>query len=67
MILDINSKNTQMRLSAKPINPIIVDVIKSPKGQITQIYAGLIFNPSHIQYGNYYEILNSLKYNGLAN
>lgn len=56
-----------MRLSAKPINPIIVDVIKSPKGQITQIYAGLIFNPSHIQYGNYYEILNSLKYNGLAN
>ena len=56
-----------MRFYQKTEIPIIVDVIKSPKGQITQIYAGLVFNPSHIQYGNYYEILDSLKYNGLVN
>ena len=53
-----------MRLSAKPINPIIVDIVKSPSGKIESIYAGLMFNPNETVYNDYYEILDILNKTG---
>jgi hypothetical protein len=53
-----------MRLSAKPVNPIIVDIVKSPLGKIQQIHAGLMFNPNDICYNDYYEILDILNKTG---
>lgn len=53
-----------MRLSAKPINPIIVDIVKSPSGKIESIYAGLMFNPNETVYNDYYEILDILNQTG---
>jgi len=53
-----------MRLSIKQINPIIVDIVKSPSGKIQSIYAGLMFNPNDTYYNDYYEILDILNKTG---